>query len=295
MARAGLSQKLGRGTTVVLAVASNLPDVDVACLFGGPLAFLWRRTPTHSLFGAAILIVLATFLFRRYYPNLSWSTVFGLTTLGVAGHVFADLWNAYGVVLFWPFDWRRISLNWVYIIDLSIWGLLVASWALSCVRPQRTIRIWQTGLCLIAVYVGVCAWCSNASAKLARAQSNSTAPIYVYPEPLGPQCFRAVVQEPDRYKHYLAYPFHGRIDLLKQIAPEQYTPIVEAARQTEVAHRLDWFFSTPVWAESTDHRAAIVYGLEFRSVVMPRGTPFTFRVTPQGQVSRERLVAPDAN
>ena len=40
IARAGLSQRLGRGTTVILAIASNLPDVDVTCLTGGPLAWL---------------------------------------------------------------------------------------------------------------------------------------------------------------------------------------------------------------------------------------------------------------
>ncbi len=295
MARAGLSQKFGRGTTVILAVASNLPDLDVVCLFGGPIAFLWRRTPTHSFLGAAILIVLATFVFRRYYPNLSWPVVFGLTTLGVAGHLFADLWNAYGVVLFWPFDWRRVSLNWIYIIDLMIWALLIASWALSRVRPERTTRIWQTGLCLIAVYVGICEWCSNTSITLARAQSNSTAPIYIYPEPFGPQRFRAVVQQPEIYEHYLAYPFHRKIELLAKIIPEEKTPIVEAARKTEAAARFDAFFLTPVWRESSDHQAAIVYGLEFRSALMPRGVPFTFRVTPQGEVSREQLVAPAAD
>ncbi|MDB6059353.1 MAG: hypothetical protein JWO95_3197 [Verrucomicrobiales bacterium] len=296
IARAGLSQKLGRGTTVILAVASNLPDIDVACLMsGGPLAFLWRRTPTHSLLGAAILIVLATVVFRRYYPNLSASIIFGLTTLGVAGHVFADLWNAYGVVLFWPFDWRRVSLNWVYIIDLVIWGLLVASWAFSRARPQRTMRIWQTGLSLVAVYIGICAWCNNASANLARAETHSTAPIYVYPEPFGPQRFRAVVQQTNVYAHFLAYPFQHKIESLGKIVPEVKSPVVEAARRTEPARRLDWFLSTPVWRESTDGQAATVYGLEFRSVVLRRGLPFTFRVTPDGQVSREQLVAPDAN
>ncbi|MGZ4975062.1 MAG: hypothetical protein ACXWDN_20060, partial [Limisphaerales bacterium] len=174
-------------------------------------------------------------------------------------------------------------------------ALLIASWALSRVRPKRTMRIWQTGLCLVAVYVGICAWCSNTSTNLARAQSNSTAPIYVYPEPLGPQRFRAVVQKPEIYEHYLAYPFHRKIELLGKIDSEEKTSMVEAVRKTETATRLDAFFSTPVWREASDHQAAIVYGLEFRSAVMPRGVPFTFRVTPQGQVSRERLVAPAAD
>jgi membrane-bound metal-dependent hydrolase YbcI (DUF457 family) len=295
MARAGLSQKLGRGTTVILAVSSNLPDVDVGCLFAGPMGFLWRRTATHSILGAAVLIVIATFIFRRYYPNLSWPVILGLTTLGVAGHLFADLWNAYGVVILWPFNWRRVSLNWVYIIDLCIWALLICCWILSRFRRAHTARIWQAGLCLLAVYVGVCAWCNHTSLNLARAESKTKAPIFIYPEPFGPQRFRAVVQRPEIYDHYLVLPFREKIELLQKIEPEQRRPLVEATRHTEAAQRLDWFFSTPVWRESPDHEAAVVYGLEFRSAVLQRGSPFTFRVTPHGQVSRERLLDPDAD
>jgi membrane-bound metal-dependent hydrolase YbcI (DUF457 family) len=295
IARAGLSQKLGRGTTLILAVASNLPDVDVACLMGGPLAFLWRRTPTHSLLGATLLIFLATYLFRRYYPNLSWPVIFGLTTLGVAGHIFADLWNAYGVVLFWPFNWQRVSFNWVYIIDLVIWAILIFSWVTSRLRRDRTIRIWRTALGVLAVYIGICAWCHNSSLQLARAQNPSNAPTYIYPEPFGPQCFRAVVQQPDFYVHYLSFPFQHRINLVEKIEPEVTTPIEQAARRTEAGKRLDWFYSTPVWRESPDHKAGVVYGMEFRSLVRRRGSPFVFRVTPENHVSRERLLGADAN
>jgi inner membrane protein len=295
IARAGLSQKLGRGTTVVLAVSSNLPDIDVACLFGGPMAFLWRRTPTHSLVGAAILVVLATFLFRRYLPNLSWPVTFGLTALGVAGHVFADLWNAYGVVLFWPFNWTRVSLNWVYIIDLAIWGILIFAWALSRTRKNKVMRTWQLALALVGVYVVLCGWCNARTFELARSQSAGGRPIFVYPEPFGPQRFRAVTKSDDTYSHYRAFPFRNKIELVEMIQTETKTPIVEAVRRTDAARRLDWFFSTPVWRESPNGKAGLVYGLEFRSFVLKRGTPFYFRVTPEGQVSRERLVGPGAN
>lgn len=295
MARAGLSQKLGRGTTLILAVSSNLPDVDVACLFGGPLAFLWRRTPTHSLLGAILIVVLATWLFRRYYPNLSWPVIFGLTALGVAGHVFADLGNAYGVVLYWPFDMRRVSLDWIYIIDLFIWGVLIVSWLASRAWRSKAMRIWQIGLCLLAVYIGVCARCSHLSRELVRAHVGNENPIYIYPEPLGPQRFRAVLQTNEDYAHYLVHPFARGVDEVETVAIEKTTPVVAAARKTQAAHRLDSFFSTPVWRDAPDHKAAVVSGMEFRSLVLKRGKPFVFRVTPDGQVSHERWVGPDAN
>src|SRR4051812_16753353 len=104
LARAGLAQRLGRGTTVILAVG--------------------RRTFTHVLPGGVILALAATIAFRRFYSQLSFRAIFGLTFLGIMAHVVADLWNSYGVVFYWPFSWRRVSLDWVFILDVVIWGLL---------------------------------------------------------------------------------------------------------------------------------------------------------------------------
>jgi membrane-bound metal-dependent hydrolase YbcI (DUF457 family) len=295
LARAGLSKRFGRGTTVVLAVASNLPDLDAVCVLGGPLAFLWRRTATHCLLGMLVLAVLGTLVFRRYYPNLSWPVAFGLTALGIVGHVFCDLWNAYGVVLYWPFDQQRISLNWVYIIDLFIWAILIVCLVVGRIWRTRALRVWQTGLSLLAVYIGVCAWCSETTVKLVREQAPSGVRIYAYPEPLGPQRFRGVACVADHYDHYFVHPFVKKSDLVEQVIAEKKTPVVEAVRQTEIAKRLDSFFSTPVWRESIDHDAANVFGMEFRSLVLKRGSPFLFRVTPQGQVSRERLLGEASN
>jgi membrane-bound metal-dependent hydrolase YbcI (DUF457 family) len=307
IARAGFAQKLGRGTTVVLAVSSNLPDIDVACLFGGPLGFLWRRTPTHCLIGAAILVVLATIVFRRYYPNLSLPVVFGLTLLGVAGHIFCDLWNSYGVNLYWPFSWHRASFDWVYIIDLWIWAILIVTWVVARLAKGNTKWIWRIGLVLLAVYIAVCARCHWESLDLVRDTTvskesfrgnkaiNYSAPIFIYPEPLGPQRFRAVIKWPDRYVVYEAHPFAGAFESVNELPIEEHTPLVEAVRRTKPAQRLDNFFSTSVWRESADHQAAIVYGLGFRTKVLNDRDIFVFRITPQGQVSRVRALSSSGN
>ena len=93
----------------------------------------------------------------------------------------------------------------------------------------------------------------------------------------------------------LCVPAVSQSRLIEHVIVDEKTPVVDAVRQAEPAERLDWFFSTPVWRESRDHTAANVFGMEFRSIVMKRGSPFLFRVTPEGQVSRERLVGADAN
>ena len=290
LARAGLTQRLGRGTTTILAVASNLPDLDVACLAGGPLTFLWRRTLTHSLLGGLVLGLAASAVFRRFYPHLSWSTVFGLTFLGIAGHVFADLWNSYGVVLFWPFSWRRVDLHWVFILDLVIWGILGGSLAAALLARRREVWFWRGGLVLLAGYVVLCVAASRESESLlnARAAAEGAQPAagFIYPEPFGPTRFRGVAREGNHYSVYEIWPFQRRLELLDRLEIEESTPFVHAARSSEAGRRLDWFFSTALWRAAPDGQAALVYGLGFRTKLFPARTPFLFRVAPDGRVWR---------
>ena len=156
------------------------------------------------------------------------------------------------------------------------------------------MRIWQVGVALLTIYIGMCALCSATTVRLVREQAPNAA-VYAYPEPLGPLRFRGVACITDHYDHYIVRPLSGKSELVEQVISEKKTPIVEAARHTETGKRLDWFFSTPVWRESRDHKAANVFGMEFRSIVLKRGSPFLFRVTPEGQVSRERLLGAGAD
>ena len=296
LARAGLAQRVGRGTTMILAVASNLPDVDVMCLAGGPLTFLWRRTLTHGLLGGFLLALVASFFFRRIYPHLSWFTVFGLTGLGIAGHEFADLWNSYGVVLYWPFSWQRLALAWVFILDLVIWAILGTTLAAGLLARRFEVWIWRGGLVLLTGYVGLCAAASCESERLLQTQLAregviSTANL-IYPEPLGPMRFRGVARVENHYAVYEIWPFQKGAALLERLEVEDQKPGVAVARRSEAGQRLDWFFSTAVWRAAPDGQTALVYGLGFRTKIFPDRVPFVFRVAPDGRVWRAHLPAP---
>jgi len=290
LARAGLAQRFGRGTTMILAVTSNLPDIDAACLPFGPLGFLWRRTFSHCLPGGVLLVLAATLLFRWRYPQLSFKTVLGLTSLGIAGHVFADLWNSYGVLLYWPFSARRVSCDWVFILDLAIWAILGLS--LLAARLFRRHESWfsRGGLCLVAAYLGLCIIASCESRKLLSAQpvpDGAASPaFYLYPEPFGPGRFRGVARATHNYAIYQIWPFQKRVEILERLDIEEQNPMVAAARRSETGRRLDSFFSTPVWRLAADEQVAIVYGLGFRSKLFPARVPFVFRVAPDGDVRR---------
>jgi len=114
MANAGLKQRFGRGTVVVMALASNLPDVDLLwSLLGGGDGMMGRRMFTHSIAGIPVLAVAAASIFRLRYKNISWRALFGLSLLAMAVHVFFDLVNSYGVVALYPFSLARFELAWV--------------------------------------------------------------------------------------------------------------------------------------------------------------------------------------
>jgi hypothetical protein len=281
---------------MILAVASNLPDVDAVCLAGGPLGFLWRRTVTHCLLGGLLLALAASVLFRRLYPQLSWKVVFGLISLGIAAHIFADLWNSYGVVLFWPFDWRRVDFDWVFILDLAIWAILVVTLAASLLARRHEVWIWRAGLVLLAGYVGLCAAAARESGQLLKAQllteAVPPANVFIYPEPFGPSHFRAVARAANEHAVYEIYPFEKRLELLERMKIEEQNLMVAAARRSEAGRRLDWFFSTAVWRAAPDGQAAIVYGLGFRTKLFRARTPFLFKVGPDGRVSRAHSASP---
>ena len=80
VARSGLSRRFGAGTTATLALASNLPDLDVLWTILDPWdRFMLRRTHTHALVALPVLSALLALVLRRRYRQQSWGVLFGLS------------------------------------------------------------------------------------------------------------------------------------------------------------------------------------------------------------------------
>ena len=138
MAQAGLSRRYGKGTALIMAVASNLPDLDgVAMLYPHWDAILYRRLFTHSVIGLPILALAGGFVFSRVYRRFTFGGAAALCLLAMAAHVFFDWINSFGVVFLYPFSMRRFELAWVFIIDLVLWALLLAPWAAGLIKRTR--------------------------------------------------------------------------------------------------------------------------------------------------------------
>lgn len=283
LANAGLKQRCGKGTTLALALASNLPDLDAiwAVAHGGGVHFLCRRSLTHSVLGAPLLAVALAWLLGFRYRQMPWKHRFGLCLIGVAGHVFLDLLNAFGVLLLFPFDRERYELCWVFIIDPWIWGLLAAP-VLALLRPwgaARLISLSRAVLLGMALYLGLCALAHRRAETLLAARHPAARIRWALPEAFGPQGFRGIAREGDVWKLSRIRPFSGQVLAAGEEITRDEDPVVQRARATELGRFLDGFMKAPVWRRIPGEEAAEVYDLQFRTRVAPKGKePFAFRV-----------------
>jgi len=162
IARAGLGRRLPHATATLI-VASNVPDIDiVAGLRDGVDYLAVHRGPTHGPLGIVGLGLLTAALISLWHRVSSrWARETGddraarhfvkwsmLAMAGISCHVLMDLPTSYGTRLLSPFVWTWYALDWMPIIDVYLWlVLIVALVAGSRIGRERAALI---GLGLMA-------------------------------------------------------------------------------------------------------------------------------------------------
>jgi len=140
------------------AIFALLPDLDYFFIFWDRLAFLrYHRGFSHSLV-ALPLFALAGALLGRFLGGPRWFKP--LLILGVAvilSHLLLDLATSYGTQLFSPFSRRRLSLDWIFIIDPYLTALLVVGAIGSLASPLWGPRVGAGFLATATIYLLVCA------------------------------------------------------------------------------------------------------------------------------------------
>ena len=279
LARAGLARRYGRGTTLVLALASNVPDVDglYALVAGGDM-WLHRRIATHGLPMLPVVSLVAALLLRPLAPRLRLAPLFLLCLLGTLGHTALDLLNSFGVVLLWPFRATRFELGWTFVIDLMCTALL--AWPLVPMRaaPERRARL---ALAFLAGYLGFCALARQRAQDLVAARGLGPAAgrrQATFPELLGAHRFRIAVERDGRWDEILCNVLTGTCAVVRSVVDQASDARVRAARATPAGATLEWFFAAPVWQITPEGAAVEVFDLRFTSAVWPRGRPFLRRL-----------------
>lgn len=180
--RAGLGRRTP-GALPVMLVATNAPDLDiVTALTGGAVPYLAaHRGATHGplgvvLLGAAVAVAMA-WLWRRRHPDrpTSLAALTGIGLIGGALHVLMDLPTSYGTRLLAPFDSTWFAFDWLPIIDVYVWALLLVGLVAARLAPARRASIARAALAGVVAFYGVRAAAHGYALDLAaRAQADGT-------------------------------------------------------------------------------------------------------------------------
>ena len=146
--------------------------------------------PFWALFlGAAAYGLLR--LRRAPTPPRAFARLCAVSGLGVLSHILMDWITSWGTMFFSPLSWERYSLDWVFIIDFVLSGLLVLGLIGSFFIARRSLARGRMGaratLVATSLYIALCAArhaeAMRAGARLLPRAARSCAAI---PQPLSP-------------------------------------------------------------------------------------------------------------
>jgi len=313
LSRAGLSRAVPRAS-LLLALASNAPDLDIVAGLNGSLAYLHHHRGWTHAFAFAPIAALAplpiwAWLNRGNRPAARQFAAAWLVSLaGVVAHHLMDWLNVYGCRLLLPFrnDWFRLDL--VYIVDLWVWLILfMAMTAPALTRlvygemgakagPGRGAAV--AAIIVLGCYFGLRWETHNRAIRQVESRLYGGLPplkTAAAPGPVNPFRWTGLV-ETSRAWHIV------NVDLTRPFDPESgqayfrpgLTPAVAAVRRTRTARLFLDFAQFPVWRvlpSAAAEGAVEVYIHDIR-FGPPGEMRFTARfvVQPGGRVDSEEFL-----
>jgi inner membrane protein len=275
MGRAGLNRKTGLAT-LVLALATEAPDIDVVAYWGGPAAALQHhRGITHTLLGApfvAGLVVAGVYGIHRLRharkkavdsdkPKLppNWKLLYLYALLGTLIHLFQDFTNNYGLRPFAPFNPKWYSWDIVFIVDPIMLLAMILALVLPALMALVTEEIGSRKpqfrgrgaailalICVEAVIFVRAFEHSRAVTALSSRTYRNEEPLRTsaFPEMMNPFTWNGVVETQDFFDLLPVNSWTGEIDpqneaVIRFKPPE--TPITLAAKKSLMGRvYLDW-------------------------------------------------------
>jgi inner membrane protein len=171
LGQAGLKRTTGLAMPALI-IGANLPDVDAACFFWleGTEHLGFRRGITHGPPALLLLpLVLAGLLwaFDRWQAKsgkrpegrlpVRFGWLYAMAFIGCLSHPFFDWLNVYGIRLLEPFSSQWFYGDTLFIIDVWLWALLIASVWWSRRREKagaEWMRPAQVGIAAVLAYIG---------------------------------------------------------------------------------------------------------------------------------------------
>jgi inner membrane protein len=196
-----------------------LPDVDYFFIFWDRLAFIrYHRGFTHSLV-ALPLFALAVALLGRVLGGPRWfKPLFILGIVVLLSHLLLDLVTSYGTQLFSPFSGRRLSLDWIFIIDPYFTALLLAGAIAALAFPRWGPGAGAGFLTAACVYLLVCASYHHQALNLARRVFENAKPeartVAALPQPFSCRRWQLIAAGPAEIRQaFVLLPFEAALGL----------------------------------------------------------------------------------
>lgn len=258
LARAGLNNTTRLATPMLLA-AGLAADLDGLSLAGSPRAFLHGyRTATHSLAASAAIALALGGVFwwlGRKHPvaPVRLGRAVMVCGVGAAAHLLLDLTNSYGVQLLWPFrekwyGWDLMDSIDPWVLFLLLLGLLLPGLfrlVLEEIGARPKARGSQRGaiaaLALLALYGGGRGVLHGRAVELLRSRmyrGEMPGAVGAFPQGTSPLTWSGAVETDNAIAELEVSLAPGSAfdpDLARTHFKPEASPILEAARKTEVA------------------------------------------------------------
>jgi inner membrane protein len=291
VADSGFSSRVGRKTAWwTAAITSNLPDLDILTLpiLGRNHYMEWHRGVTHSLLACLVIPPLIALIASKVAKQ-EFKPLWLLATLCYAAHLALDVPTIWGTMLLLPFSDARISLPWVFIVDIFFLVILTLPYWLGrfTALPRATLSRFSLGL--LAVYILFCGGMHQLAVNdvhaAAERQGLGAEHVAAYPAPFLPILWNGVAHDGDIvYQTGLRVIGGYETELHPVGARNLDHPAVKATLETHVGKRfIEWWAGTPT-AEircSGPMRVVIFRDLKFMSPWLDRtGFALIFRLDP---------------
>ena len=253
----------GRTALWTCIAAAEFPDIDVALgFFGNETALRWHRSFTHSIVMMPFWAALLAWAFwgmsgRKNFRLLWWASV-----AGIASHLLLDWLTNYGTELLWPLTDARFALNWVFIVDVYVWAVLLIG-TVAAIWTQRT-WVAKTALGVVGVFFLFCG-ASRAYALHDYEAGGVSGRVGAFPQPMEPLHW-TIVREDGAAMHWVN---GSRNVTFVEFHDDDLLPKAEA---TEAVKLFRWFAVFPLVQKTmvNGHTVLRYRDLRFRTP-MPGG------------------------
>ncbi len=201
----GFTRRYGWSAPLLLAVATNLPDLDGVVGVCGRDAYMWEhRGFTHSLLGVATIPIAFAAIARAFLRRMPFEVLYLVGFVGFALHALMDAATSWGTMLLYPFDRTRFAVDWVYIMDGIYWLALAVPLAAGRWGFLGREAAGRVALASVGTYVLACGLLHGQALRALEAEARArgievTAPAcqQAFPQPFGPLRFGGVVRDGD--------------------------------------------------------------------------------------------------